>query len=263
MTGVAGFGPSALSTTPHLLAELGVPLDIPSGFASIGSPLPATGENGPPVTGTPSIPTGTSYGYSPDPAFWGASAVQGSAPRGIGGAGGIGVGAPQDPQAGAALFQIHPNGSVTASSDTLVTQQVNFTISKGGSKSDPIILHGDDHLKNNAEVTVTILSNATFDATTITLSSVRLGDPNDFDDAVQPIAEKTINNNGTVVGVELIFRGKDIREAVTGRTTDLELIGKTTDGTVFGGTEVVYVLQHDHELDGDEWGHHHQQHDPC
>ena len=54
MDGAIGFGPSTLSDTPHLLAELEVPLLIPQGFLN---------PNSPPQNGV----------YSPDPAFWGAT----------------------------------------------------------------------------------------------------------------------------------------------------------------------------------------------
>ena len=85
-------GPSPLSATPHLRAELQVPLRIPAGFASGGSPLPGGGIN--PATGL----------YDPDPAFWGAA--------------GAGDGGPIPPPSGtlqpatAGTIGINPNGSV-------------------------------------------------------------------------------------------------------------------------------------------------------
>ena len=95
--GVAGFGPSPLSNTNHLLVELEVPLRIPDGFSaqSPGSPLPGNGIN--PATGL----------YDPAPAFWGGAGAGngGAASDGIGGAGGL-------QSASAGLFTIQPSGSV-------------------------------------------------------------------------------------------------------------------------------------------------------
>lgn len=85
-------GTSPLSATPHLRAELQVPLRIPAGFASGGSPLPGGGIN--PATGL----------YDPAPAFWGAA--------------GAGDGGPIPPPSGtlqpatAGTIGINPNGSV-------------------------------------------------------------------------------------------------------------------------------------------------------
>ena len=81
--GAVGFGPSSLSSVAHLLVELEVPLKIPAGF---GSAFPIGG-----------LPGGI---YSPDPKFWGAGAS-----KDVG-----------DPPISAAIFQINPNGSTTASS---------------------------------------------------------------------------------------------------------------------------------------------------
>lgn len=87
-------GSSPLSATPHLRAELQVPLRIPVGFSNSapGSPLPGGGIN--PSTGL----------YDPDPAFWGAA--------------GAGDGGPIPPPSGtlqpatAGTIGINPNGSV-------------------------------------------------------------------------------------------------------------------------------------------------------
>jgi hypothetical protein len=76
-----GFGPSALSQIDHMLVELEVPLLISSEFAQQGNFFPPNGLNGI---------------YSPEPAFWGASAANDAV----------------DPPASAALFQILPTGSV-------------------------------------------------------------------------------------------------------------------------------------------------------
>jgi MYXO-CTERM domain-containing protein len=94
--GEAGLGPSSLSTTPHLLAELRVPLRIPAGFASQGSPLPGSGIN--PATGL----------YDPDPVFWGAAASPDGRP--LDGP----AGPPVEPlqNASTASLGIQPNGSV-------------------------------------------------------------------------------------------------------------------------------------------------------
>jgi hypothetical protein len=94
--GEAGIGPSSLSATPHLLVELEVPLRIPTGFASPGSPLPGGGIN--PATGL----------YDPDPVFWGASASPDERPQN-------GPAAPPlEPlqNASTASLGIQPNGSV-------------------------------------------------------------------------------------------------------------------------------------------------------
>lgn len=80
--GAVGFGPSTLSTIPHLLIELGVPLRIPAGF---GSAFPEAGIN--PETGL----------YSPEPQFWGSFFANDFL----------------DPPASAAIFQINPNGTTT------------------------------------------------------------------------------------------------------------------------------------------------------
>lgn len=97
ITGAADFGPSPLSTTPHLLVELDVPLRIPAGFASQGSPLPGGGIN--PATGL----------YDPDPAFWGAAGAGDQRPADAEAPPPIG-----DLQsASSALFTINPSGSIT------------------------------------------------------------------------------------------------------------------------------------------------------
>ncbi len=101
--GAAGFGPSTLSNSPHLLVELEVPLRIPANFGSPGGPLPGNGIN--PATGL----------YDPDPAFWGAS----GGGNGSGGGRPLAEGAdlaPAEPglqPASAGLFTINPNGSTT------------------------------------------------------------------------------------------------------------------------------------------------------
>ena len=79
--GAAGFGPSPLSTTPHLLVELEVSLLIAPGFGIPGGPFPPGG-----------LPDGV---YSPAPAFWNASAA-----KDVG-----------DPPISAAIFTIMPDGS--------------------------------------------------------------------------------------------------------------------------------------------------------
>jgi hypothetical protein len=81
MEAALGFGPSTLSTTPHMLIELSVPLLIPADF---GSAFPTSGESGP-----------DNSGYSPDPAFWGGNFANNGG----------------DPPGSAAMFQILPNGN--------------------------------------------------------------------------------------------------------------------------------------------------------
>ncbi len=90
-------GPSTLSTSPHLLVELEVPLRIQPGFGT-GSPggLPGGGIN--PATGM----------YDPDPVFWGAAA---GGNGGAAGNPGPPVGGLQD--ATTAFIGINPNGSLT------------------------------------------------------------------------------------------------------------------------------------------------------
>ncbi len=77
-----GFGPSTLTSQPHLLVELEVPLLIPAGFASPGGPLPAGGSEGV---------------YSTDPAFWGGDIANNQV----------------DPPSSQALFTINPDGTTT------------------------------------------------------------------------------------------------------------------------------------------------------
>jgi hypothetical protein len=95
--GAVEFGPSSLSSTPHLRAELQVPLRIPAGFGTPGGPLPGGGIN--PATGL----------YDPDPVFWGAAA----SPDGRTPSDGL-VGPPLEPlqNASTASLGIQPNGSV-------------------------------------------------------------------------------------------------------------------------------------------------------
>lgn len=99
ITGAADFGPSPLSSTPHLLVELDVPLRIPAGFGAQNGPLPGNGIN--PATGL----------YDPDPAFWGAAANPDRLPAAEGD---VAAGAPSGLQpASAANFTINPDGSTT------------------------------------------------------------------------------------------------------------------------------------------------------
>lgn len=92
MDGALGFGPSELSSLPHLLIELEVPLRIPAGFGTPGGPFPQAGIN--PLTGL----------YDPDPAFWGANIAKNDV----------------DPPASAAIFQILPDGTTIADSTNVV-----------------------------------------------------------------------------------------------------------------------------------------------
>ena len=62
LLGASRPGSSSLSTTPHLLVELEVPLRITPAQVTPGGPLPGGGIN--PATGM----------YDPDPVFWGAAA---------------------------------------------------------------------------------------------------------------------------------------------------------------------------------------------
>jgi hypothetical protein len=95
LEGAVGFGPSALSSTPHLLAELEVPLLIPPGFNDeIFGQGGQGGHNG--------------GGYSPDPAFWGSNFANDKI----------------DPPASSALFQINSNGSTTANSSSVASANV-------------------------------------------------------------------------------------------------------------------------------------------
>lgn len=95
ITGAAGFGPSSLSATPHLLVELEVQLRIPAGFANPPAPtgpLPGGGIN--PATGA----------YDPDPIFWGAA----------GGADGTLPAFGETLQsASGGIFEINPDGSTS------------------------------------------------------------------------------------------------------------------------------------------------------
>lgn len=98
--GSASASPSSLGATPHLIAELEVPLRIPAGFATPppggGQGLPGGGIN--PATGL----------YDPDPVFWGAAGSgDGTAVSPGGGSGG-----PLQ-SASAATIGINPNGSLT------------------------------------------------------------------------------------------------------------------------------------------------------
>jgi len=82
--GAIGLGMSPRFAFDHMMIELEVALLIPEGFGgSSGSPFPPGG-----------LPDGH---YSPDPAFWGASAGNDAV----------------DPPISAALFTINPNGSTT------------------------------------------------------------------------------------------------------------------------------------------------------
>ncbi len=94
--GAADFGPSPLSTTDHLIVELGVGLRIPQNFGVEG-PLNPGGAGINPATGL----------YDPDPAFWGAAAGGGGLAQDTGG------GTNNLQSASAALFTINPNGSTT------------------------------------------------------------------------------------------------------------------------------------------------------
>lgn len=93
--GVAGFGPSPLSAN-HLLIELEVPLLIDPGFFNNDGPgpLPEGGSSGP-----------DGGGYSPAPAFWGASIAKDAG----------------DPPASSALFTINHDGSTTVDASHIPT----------------------------------------------------------------------------------------------------------------------------------------------
>lgn len=95
--GSASASSSSLGATPHLIAELEVPLRIPAGFGT-GQPggLPGGGIN--PATGL----------YDPDPVFWGASGSGDGTAQSPGG----GSGGPLQ-SASAATIGINPNGSLT------------------------------------------------------------------------------------------------------------------------------------------------------
>ena len=73
---------SPFHTTPHLLIELGVPLDISPSFVAAGGPS------------SPFTPSGPD-GYSPDPAFWNSNIVDNAG----------------DPPASGGTFTINPDGS--------------------------------------------------------------------------------------------------------------------------------------------------------
>ncbi len=83
-----GFGPSTLSLSPHLLLELEVTLNIPDSFGG-------------------NFFTSGSGAYSPDPAFWQASAVDNAG----------------DPPITSALFSINPNGSISINADAQPTPE--------------------------------------------------------------------------------------------------------------------------------------------
>ena len=91
--GAAGFGPSSLSATPHLLVELEVALRIQPGFGGPTGPLNPGGNGINPATGL----------YDPDPVFWGAA----------GGADGGTPGFTGNLQsATSAIIEINPDGSL-------------------------------------------------------------------------------------------------------------------------------------------------------
>jgi hypothetical protein len=254
----AGFGPSTLTTAPHLLAELGVPLTIASGFASPGSVLPANGEQGFLFSSKGSGGGNTFVGYSPDPAFWGASVTPGS----VGPPAAASSAVLSDPQASSALFQILPSGKTVVNSNKLVNDVVAFDLSTGGSANNPIILEGDGSVRNKDVLSVTLHSTATFDATQVNLKTIRLGDARDFDDSAKPFAMKTVTNTVTgLTDVVLLFHGEDIKEALNSHSSTLLLTGKTMSGAVFGGSELVFVKKHDVEPDGDKDDHHRHGHD--
>lgn len=97
LIGAADFGASPLSSSPHLIVELGVGLRIDPNFDDGSGNLPGNGIN--PATGL----------YDPDPAFWGAAG------GGNGGTAGFaGGGAGENLQSASnALFVILPNGSTS------------------------------------------------------------------------------------------------------------------------------------------------------
>ncbi len=103
LVGAAGFGPSPLSGSPHLIVELGVALRI--------DPLvnPNFGGQGPLNPGGHGINPATGL-YDPDPAFWGA-AGGGDGTRAPAGAGGAAGGPLQS--ASNANFTINPDGSTS------------------------------------------------------------------------------------------------------------------------------------------------------
>src|SRR5262249_2352503 len=146
----------------------------PAGFASPGSPLPAEGESAP-------------VGYSPDPAYWGASSNpgqgggQGGGPAGgpVGTAAVKALASPTGGQLSGGLFQILPSGKTTVPSDNLVNQVISFDLDHGNSPTTPIVLHGKGHLTNKDVVKVTVHSTIGFDATLLNLKTVRLGDGHD------------------------------------------------------------------------------------
>jgi hypothetical protein len=98
--GAVDFGPSPLSSTPHLLMELDVPLRIQNNFSPPGSTLNPGGNGINPATGL----------YDPDPAFWGGSgAGDGTAAAGDGSAP-----PPFSLQSSSTgIFTINPDASIT------------------------------------------------------------------------------------------------------------------------------------------------------
>lgn len=105
MEAAVGFGPSPLSSDPHMLIELEVPLHIDLAFLEQNPDF--RDDRGGFVPGTGGINPATGL-YDPDPAFWGGFFANDTI----------------DPPGSAAIFTINPNGSVTSNSNFLPTAAV-------------------------------------------------------------------------------------------------------------------------------------------
>jgi hypothetical protein len=113
---IVGAG-SPFHNIPHELLELGVPLDIPAGFGTVGGPFPPGGQSG-----------SNSNGYSPDPAFWQSEVHDNT----------------NDPPASGGSFTINPDGSTSitptpvAPIPSVVTNKISaFPIEADGAYTTP------------------------------------------------------------------------------------------------------------------------------
>jgi hypothetical protein len=196
----AGNHPSPNSPMPHLIVELEVSLRIQPGFASPGSPIPAAGIN--PDTGM----------YSPDPQFW-----TGSFPPAPGKQ-------PGDPLGTSALFQINPDGSVIANSDTIVRKVVKIEFRK----DHPV------NLKSNGLLPIEIPSTPTFDATKIDPRTVK----------INGVSLPPESISFTFGKLKMEYHVQDlVRSAALKKgDTSLVLTATTFDGTTVGGSGVLDIV---------------------
>jgi WD40 repeat protein len=207
---VAGFGPSPLSTIPHLLVEVRVPLQIPAGFGTDDGPFPQDGAVGV---------------YSTDPSFWTAAFARDDQPPGT------------LTPAGGALVRILPDGAVNLNAGVIPEVIAAIDVKPD---EDPNTINPD----SAATVPVAVLSTPGFDATTLLLHWTEWRNPTDLARSALPVHRATddVDADGHPDAIfffrmdELIYAG-----VVDCRSASAALIGVGSAGKTVAGTAALAV----------------------